>query len=1021
MSRIALSLILALLTISCSVVGFLRLDINTDVIRSLPAGDVIIANGLTVFENHPMHDRIAVDVMHSGGDVALLAKACTLLEQHLADSGLFSQVGSSSFGDVLPGLATHAAENLPLLFSARELEQQVAPLLTDEAIHQRINALRRDLATMEGVGQARFATIDPLGLKDLVMARLAPLAPSLNAQLYQGRLLSADHKHMLVTARPHTAGTDTAAAHDLTRVIDQAAAEIKAQLGDHNDWVTLTPVGAYRAALDNEQIIRHDVSFALLLATAGIGVLLLVSFPRPLIGLLSLVPAFAGMGIALFVYSLFNESISIMVLGFGSAIISITVDHGVTYLLFLDRERETNGQEASREVLSVGIMAVITSIGAFLILAGSGFPIFTELGRFTALGIFFSYVFVHWVFPRLFPSLKSAGRKMLPMKSFVSLLSGTGKAGALIALALAAVFCIIARPQFHVSLSSMNTVSDSTLAAEELFTAVWGDINKRIYFLGTGQTVKELQHTNDRLLESIENDTRHKILQSTFVPSMLFPGRERSDSNLEAWQRFWSPERRQQVAAALRSAAIASGFTDDAFLPFSETFSPLASLQYQEIPPQYFELFGISAAPDGLIQYIGMNPGENYESRTFFSRYSELGNLFDVDLFTDRLAQLLFTTFTQILVIIACSVAVLLFVFYLDLRLTLLTLLPPLFAYICTLGTLHLLDRPLDIPSLMLSIVILGMGVDYSIFCVRAHQRYRDPAHPSYTLVHLAVFIAGSSTIIGFGVLCLAEHSLLQSIGLTSLLGIGYSLLGTFLLLPPLLARYLGKGHISEKSCIDVEERIRCRYRTLEAYPRMFARFKLRYDPLFQDLAKLLPSQRNIKNIVDIGCGYGVPACWCLEHFPHARVYGLEPDPERVRVATFAFHGRGSVRHGFAPELPEVSEAADVVLLLDMIHYLDDKTLRSLLKNCSNILHPDGLLITRFVIQPQRRPSLSWMFEDLRIRLGGGKATYRSREEVAELMEQAGLSVCDSKVSKTNPELVWMSCQVSRKYDAGAL
>ena len=58
----------------------------------------------------------------------------------------------------------------------------------------------------------------------------------------------------------------------------------------------------------------------------------------------------------------------------------------------------------------------------------------------------------------------------------------------------------------------------------------------------------------------------------------------------------------------------------------------------------------------------------------------------------------------------------------------------------------------------MLSIVILGMGIDYAIFCVRAHQRYRVSPHPSYVLVRSAVFLAGASTLIGFGVLCFAEH-----------------------------------------------------------------------------------------------------------------------------------------------------------------------------------------------------------------------------------------------------------------------
>jgi predicted RND superfamily exporter protein len=54
--------------------------------------------------------------------------------------------------------------------------------------------------------------------------------------------------------------------------------------------------------------------------------------------------------------------------------------------------------------------------------------------------------------------------------------------------------------------------------------------------------------------------------------------------------------------------------------------------------------------------------------------------------------------------------------------------------------------------------------------------------------------LASTSTLIGFGVLCLAEHALLRSAGITSLLGIGYSLTGAFVLLPPLLKHHFARG-----------------------------------------------------------------------------------------------------------------------------------------------------------------------------------------------------------------------------------
>ena len=142
-----------------------------------------------------------------------------------------------------------------------------------------------------------------------------------------------------------------------------------------------------------------------------------------------------------------------MVLGFGGAIISITVDHGIAYLLFLDRNHQTKGKDAAHEVYAIGIMAVITSIGAFLILSSSGFLIFAELGQFTALGILFSFLFVHSIFPRIFPVMPPGNSRALPLRGLVNILYNTGNQVPMQRLSWLIVLLFFAKPQFQVSLA----------------------------------------------------------------------------------------------------------------------------------------------------------------------------------------------------------------------------------------------------------------------------------------------------------------------------------------------------------------------------------------------------------------------------------------------------------------------------------------------------------------------------------------------------------------------------------------
>ena len=844
-----------------------------------------------------------------------------------------------------------------------------------------------------------------------VMAKMAMLAPLADAQIHNGFLLSPDRKHLLVTARPNVSGTDTASAKQLANLIQAVEKMLNEQFTAAGIGVTLTPVGAYRAALDNEQIIRHDVNFALLLSMLGIGFLLFIAFPRPLIGLLSLLPALFGTALSLLVFSLLHPSISIMVLGFGGAIISITVDHGIAYLLFLDRRQDTRGKEASHEVRSIGLLAVLTTCGAFLTLSFSGFPVFVQLGQFTAMGVLFSFLFVHFVFPYLTPALKASGKRRLPLQTFVDGFYSTGRVGFFGAALLALVLVFYARPEFQVNLESMNTVSQETMEADSLFTSVWGNISNRVVLMLSAESVEDLQLQNDELLQKVAKDVAAETLEKVFVASMLFPGEKRAQENLSSWKEFWTPEKVNVFQEQLLAKSTALGFSDQAFSTFLKTLAPDYFVQAKTLPAKFYPLLGIQESDGQLHEFINISPGKNYNSDNFFSRYHSEGKIFDSPNFSVQLAAILFKSFSTMLGIIAVSIVIFLLFFYASWQLTLITLLPPVFSYICTLGTMKLIGHPLDIPGLMLSIVILGMGIDYSIFFVRAHQRYRSPQNPSFGLVRMAVFMAGTSTLIGFGVLCFAEHSLLRSIGITSLLGIGYSLLGAFLLLPPLLHSYFSTTVRRSAKQQDIEQRVRNRYRLLEAYPRMFARFKLKSDPMFHDLSEILETKRDtVHTILDIGCGYGVPGCWCLEYCKNAKLVGLDPDAERIRVAVLAMGDRAELITKMASELPDLQEPADLVLLLDMLHYLDDESVKNLFASCFAVMADDGLLVIRYVIYPQKRAvSWFWKVEDMRTKRGGGAAHYRKSEDMAELLEGAGFMVEMNSVTRTNEELVWLT------------
>ncbi|PIP40671.1 MAG: MMPL family protein, partial [Desulfobacterales bacterium CG23_combo_of_CG06-09_8_20_14_all_51_8] len=820
------------------IIGLFRIRIDTNILTSLPKNDPVIADANFTIVHHPFQNQIVIDVSCQKNDIEILISGGELVETELAKSGLFRTIGMKDMQHLFPELLEHITNNLPVMFSAEELNTQVRPILENDDLKQRIKDNLSQLLTMDGVGQAEAILNDPLGLRGIVLQKLKQLLPADNIHFYKGHLISSDRKHLLIIANPQSASIDSKLSHKIADLIEQTRIDLNRKFEKSGDHFTLTPFGAYRAALDNEMTAKNDIQNAMLYATIGIALLLIFSFPRPLIGLLAFLPAFFGTICSLAVYSLlWHEPICIMTIGFGAAIISITVDHGISYLLFLDRPYETKGREVVKEVRAVSILAVLTSVCAFLTLSISGFPILSQIGQFAAFGIAFSFLFVHFFFPLMFPTMRPGkSKRALPLQTVVNkLFIGGGKYKFILALGFATLMCFYARPEFKVDITSMNTITEETIDAENLFSTVWGHkFFDKVYMLIEADNLVSLQEKCDKLADGIDREISAQRLSDAFLPSMIFPGILKRKENLAAWNQFWNEKQKTSFYDELKDTAVELGFTPDAF---SDTYATHDDnvLDQITIPQEFYQLFNIyqSQKNNSWILFTSLTPGHSYDSEKFFLDYHNDNSVhvFDPPFFSKRLGEFLSNTFTKMILIIGLSVLILLLLFFVDITLTLVALIPILFSMICTLGTLHLINHPLNISGLMLSVVVIGMGIDYSLYLIRSYQRYRDETHPFQDHVRMTIFLAATSTLIGFGALSIGEHNLMRSLGLFLVLGIGFALVGTVALLPPLLNYLfkpvtLAKADILPNSTAHLK-RIRRLYRHLEAYPRMFARFKI--------------------------------------------------------------------------------------------------------------------------------------------------------------------------------------------------
>jgi len=993
--------------------GAHHLEISHDVTAALPERDPVVGAAKEFLRHYPALENVFVDISLAGmkPDRDLLCGAGDAVSAELDRSGLAKPLTGRSAAETLSALMELVTRNLPCFFGSEDLHERVAPLIKPQRIEEILKERRRYLLGLDAIGQAKYLAEDPLGLRNIALERIYNAVPYKNGALYRGHILSQDGRHLLIIAEPLGNPQDADFARRLVHVLDAASKlpEIADTQGDGK--LHMVYAGSFRAAFDNEATIREDASRALFLVTVGLILLLLLCFRRLWIGLLSAIPAIAGIMLATFFYALLKDSIFALSLGFGGALISIAVDHGLTYALTLDRPYETHALQASRNVWAVASVTVLTTVASLLCLTLTGIPLFSEVGLFAAMGVSLGAVFTHLFFPLLLPGLKGGKKvKAMPLERVSDFLERSWSWAVFILIILfGLIMTLFIRLQFSVDLSHMNTLRPETIVAERTLKEVWDHSSGQAYIMATGNSVEHLYSNIEKLLEFLQREQESGVVAKGLMMASALPGPKSQAEALAQWEAFWSLDRISKLEENLGTIGSKLGFKAGAFKPFLDTLQP-QTYRPLDVPSGVMRELGIfQDKEEGRWVFVEqVKAGPSYDPVAFFERAEKRGfPFFDPGYFSRHIGGQLNASFVKMLMIIGGVAILVLFILIADWKLVAVAVLPLAFSLVATLGTLGILNRPLSIASLILAPILVGLGMDYGVYMVRSCQRFGIDAREERSPFRLAILMGGLSTLVGTASLSLSNHAVLRSAGLSTSLGIFYAMLGTFGLLPPLLQRIFRPTpsplrpplHGSrEHNRLTLE-----RFKHMEAYPKFFARFKIMLDPMFPRLADFVGPECHL---LDIGCGYGVPSTWLVVANPRLYITACDPEPERARVAGRALGERATVYNCDAFALLSQIDSVDEVLLLDIIHYFSDQKLSHLLSGVAALSSRNVKLIIRVTV-----PGKGWTFqravETGKMRIKGLTPFFRSAEHMREILKQSGYRVELCEPTAPGKEETW--------------
>ncbi len=778
-----------------------RLKLNEDFTDMLPMADPAIAEQVEALKHVRQADRLFVDVGTTRSDSELLAQAADRMYGALREISELSEFRYNLEAGDLREMFEELQAQLPTLLSSNDLHEMEGRLETS-ALEQRLAWMKKAISQPQGLMLKDVVQTDPAGLGDAVSARLRALQAGIgDARIVAGRITSADGRHVLISAAPGFRASELQRSAPLVGRVLEAARGVEAGFPAGSVRVAIT--GAHLVALENASMVRKDITLTSVIATVAVAGLMFAAYRRRWLALLGLAPTLFGALGAMVVFYLAGDPVSAVALGCGSILIGVTVDYGIYVLYHTDDAPPSDREQLARAVAQLTptlAFGALTTMAAFVVMLLSPVPGHRQLGLFGAVGVALAALFAIGILPLFVPVGATGPVRVLPLTRAMQRLFAWRRRRAQVVLPLLLLFSGLCaagalRLRFDGDFARLNGVTPQTRSDEAVVREVWGKALSLTTVVVTGAGREEALQKNERICAVLRalQQKREVELFASIAP--LFPSEQTRRANLRDWSRFWSETRRQELSNSLADAAAKLGFRAGAFAPFLERLATAANISATgagATPALDRLLRDYWGREDGRVSVCTLVKAGNRASllrlREAIHKEAPGALLLNQAAMTDEIIRVARRALPVFAALVVALNAALLFVLLGRMELVLITLLPMAAGVFWTLGVLGLLGQPIDMANFIFAIFVIGVGGDYSLFMVMAElEPWRGRADRTASTGG-AVTICAGTTLLGVGVLVLAKHPAMFSIGLSAWLGISLTLLATLFLVPPCMA-----------------------------------------------------------------------------------------------------------------------------------------------------------------------------------------------------------------------------------------
>ncbi|QEC69760.1 methyltransferase domain-containing protein [Panacibacter ginsenosidivorans] len=123
-----------------------------------------------------------------------------------------------------------------------------------------------------------------------------------------------------------------------------------------------------------------------------------------------------------------------------------------------------------------------------------------------------------------------------------------------------------------------------------------------------------------------------------------------------------------------------------------------------------------------------------------------------------------------------------------------------------------------------------------------------------------------------------------------------------------------------------------------------YMRIKTKLEKYYQPIHNLIPGSGKM---LDIGCGYGFMSYMLHFAAPQRIITGIDYDDEKITLANHCFSKDENINFLHADATNFETGDYDVIIMADMLHYLESAQQKELIEKCIRHLNPGGTILIR--------------------------------------------------------------------------